>query len=164
MRTQARIPAGTRVGTMCLAIGIGVLMSGCAAYTNASLCKQKMAATYPATSPKLSYEFPRAGTGGVHAVAEATYKEKIISLKPNPNDSTDPGQVIEQDVSMPAAVECTFDGNTMTTFRWLVPEKFAYVYKDVPDFNGEVPKVAVQNTAFPEEASAPAAASSAMAK
>jgi hypothetical protein len=36
-------------------------------------------------------------------------------------------------VKLPAAVECTFQGETLDTFRWLAPEKFARVYDPVPE-------------------------------
>jgi hypothetical protein len=155
----------TRTAYFCLLLAATSVFSGCAVYKNAGLCKQRMVATYPSSSPALTYDLPKASTGGAHVVAEATYKETLVYLKKKPNDPSDPGVLVESEMTMPAAVECIFDGETMSTFRWLVPEKYAAVYKDVPDINGEVHKEKVQLTAFPDEpASAPVSASSAAAR
>src|ERR1700712_3825621 len=99
----------TRLAAVILILATSSVVSGCAAYKNASLCKQQMVATYPSTSAELKYAIPKASTGGGHAVAEATYKERVVSLVKKPRDVDAPGEVVEKYIDMPAAVECTFD-------------------------------------------------------
>lgn len=153
-----------RAATICILLTAGIAASGCTAYSNGQLCKQKMADTYPSSDPKLSFSVPRTDHDGTHVVAEATYQETAMSWTKVPS-ADNPGEISNVTKPIPAAVECTFEGKTLTTFRWLVPEKFAAVYQDVPDINGEVPKETTQLTAFPDAvASTPVAASATAAK
>jgi hypothetical protein len=89
--------------------------SGCTtSYRNAQLCKQKMVATYPASQPVLTYSIPHASYGGARVVVEATHKVAL----PQPIGVT-PLKIKSVDAA--AAVECTFDGETLKSFAWLAP-------------------------------------------
>jgi hypothetical protein len=95
--------------------GAILLLSGCTtAYQNAQACKQKMVATYPSNLPELDYQIPRTAIHGTRVVVEATYPYRL----PTPIGAT-PIKITQ--VDMPAAVQCEFRGNTMTTFAWLAP-------------------------------------------
>ncbi len=96
--------------------------SGCTtAYRNAQLCKQKMVATYPAGQPVLTYSIPHASYGGARVVVEATHKMVL----PKPVGVT-PLKIKSVDAA--AAVECTFDGETLKSFAWLAPPTLALRY------------------------------------
>jgi hypothetical protein len=74
-----------------------------------------MVETYPNSMPRLKYGQPSVGIDGLRVVVEGTYKTpvKVLTvtiLKSKMTDNT-------------AGVECTFDGRTLKTFRWLSPDK-----------------------------------------
>jgi hypothetical protein len=99
-----------------------VCASGCTtAYRNAQLCKQKMVATYPADQPMLTYSIPHTSYGGTRVVVEATHKVTL----PHPAGAT---PLKTKSVEAAAAVECTFDGDTLKTFAWLAPATQAVRY------------------------------------
>jgi hypothetical protein len=99
-----------------------VCASGCTtAYRNAQLCKQKMVATYPANQPALTYSVPHASLGGTRVVVEATHTVVL----PKPVGIT-PLKI--KSVEAAAAVECTFDGETLKSFAWLAPPVLALRY------------------------------------
>ena len=107
-------------------------VTGCTtAYRNGQLCKDKLIATYPVSEPILSYEVPRVSYQGARVVAGGTFPVQVTELVP---PTGKPGSVATLKVitvRTDAAVECTFDGTTMQTFRWLTPAKFAAVYDEV---------------------------------
>lgn len=83
-----------------------------------------MIETYPTGSPELSYELPQASIHGRRVVVEATYQ--------GPLKKPETGIFARKTADYPAAVECTFNGENMETFRWLSPKKLATAYAN-PD-------------------------------
>jgi hypothetical protein len=122
-----------------------IACSGCTtAYQNGRLCKEKMVATYPSSDAPLSYDFPHISYRGLRVVVEATYSVASRTLVP-PKKAGAPTTVKETKVDTPAAVECTFEGTRLTSFRWLTPEKLAAVYEGAndPDHSHSAAKIAV---------------------
>ncbi|WP_438395968.1 hypothetical protein [Caballeronia sp. DA-9] len=108
------------------AAAILVGTAGCTtAYQNAQLCKAKMVETYPASSPKLTYEIPRVSYRGTRVVVEGTYTMKVAPAGATPIKTTKS--------AVPAAVECTFAGDQLRTFQWLTPASLAQKYPLQPD-------------------------------
>ncbi|AME24316.1 MULTISPECIES: hypothetical protein [Burkholderiaceae] len=100
--------------------------AGCTTgYQNAQQCKAKMVETYPASSPKLDYEIPRVSYRGTRVVVEGTYILRVAPAGATPIKTTK--------TPVPAAVECTFDGDQMRTFQWLAPATLAAKYPLKPD-------------------------------
>ncbi|WP_244813697.1 hypothetical protein [Caballeronia sp. Lep1P3] len=100
-----------------------LLCAGCTVgYKNADLCKQRMIATYPNTAPKLTYDQAKTANRGVRVVVQATYKIPVG------NSSAEKTLVKRKTSEGAAAVECTFDGETMKTFAWLTPPDMATRY------------------------------------
>jgi len=95
--------------------------AGCTtAYRNGQECKAKMVGTYPASKPKLSYDPPRVAYEGTRVVVEGSYTKKIPPAGVTPIKTTS--------LTVPAAVECTFAGDTLKTFQWLTPADLAEKY------------------------------------
>lgn len=106
-------------------------VTGCTtAYRNGQSCKDKMIATYPASEPRLSYEVPRVAYKGSRVVIGATYPDRQDQLIAPTEKKGSVATLKTTSIRSPAAVECTFDGDTLLTFRWLTPAKFAAVYDD----------------------------------
>jgi hypothetical protein len=100
--------------------------AGCTTpYRNGQECKAKMVDTYPATLPKLTYEIPRVAYQGTRVVVEGSYIKKIPPTGVTPIKATS--------TPVQAAVECTFDGDTLKTFQWLTPADLAAKYPLKPD-------------------------------
>ena len=110
-------------------------VTGCTtAYRNGQLCKNKMIDSYPSTEPELSVDVPRVAYKGARVVAGGTFKESTDSLVAKVGKKETTFTVETREVATDAAVECTFDGDKLETFRWLTPAKFSAVYDDVkPD-------------------------------
>jgi hypothetical protein len=95
--------------------------AGCTTpYRNGQECKAKMVETYPASKPKLTYEIPRVGYQGTRVVVEGSYIKKIPPAGVTPIKTTS--------MQVQAAVECTFEGDTLKTFQWLTPADLAEKY------------------------------------
>lgn len=90
-----------------------------------------MIATYPSSEPPLSFDRTKIAYRGSRVVVEATYKSVVKSLVKNRSKQGEPTTVMATSVTLPAAVECTFRGETLDSFRWLAPEKFARVYDPI---------------------------------
>lgn len=124
----------TRLPIVALCALLLAITSGCtSAYKNAGVCKQKMIATYPDSEPPLSFDRTGVAHKGSRVVVEATYAATVKSLETKPVKNGEIKTVKATRVKLPAAVECTFQGETLDTFRWLAPEKFARVYDPVPE-------------------------------
>lgn len=80
-----------------------------------------MVETYPSTEPTLTYQRKNIAIHGSRVVVEATYP---LAVKNSPEKSF----LKRKYWDMPAAVECTFEGEKMRTFAWLVPNKMALRY------------------------------------
>jgi len=117
------------------------LSAGCAAvYTNAGTCEQAMRQSVSELSPNDTLKVNHAGTAihGSRVVVEGTLEhpqtasEAAVAKPPNTN-------IIEagllapimaaftrsrpQKTVVPAAVECTYDADRQTAFRWLAPAR-----------------------------------------
>ena len=95
--------------------------AGCTTpYRNGQVCKARMVDTYPASEPKLSYDPPRVAYQGTRVVVEGSYTKKIPPAGVTPIKTTT--------LQVQAAVECTFEGDTLKTFQWLTPADLAEKY------------------------------------
>jgi hypothetical protein len=100
--------------------------AGCTTpYRNGQECKARMVETYPSSKPKLTYEIPRVSYQGTRVVVEGSYIKKIPPVGVTPIKLTA--------VPIPAAVECTFEGDKLKTFQWLTPTDLATKYPLKPD-------------------------------
>ena len=100
--------------------------AGCTTpYRNGQVCKARMVDTYPASEPRLSYDPPRLAYQGTRVVVEGSYTKKIPPAGVTPIKVTS--------VPIPAAVECTFEGDKLKTFQWLTPADLAAKYPLKPD-------------------------------
>jgi hypothetical protein len=103
-----------RIGFLVCATLPLMLAGGCTtAYKNAAFCKDKMLADYPdaATSPLRITESKEA-IGGARVVVRGE-----ITSAPTPQAT--------KGVIGSAAMECTFNGDTLSGFQWLSPPVLA---------------------------------------
>lgn len=90
-----------------------VLLGGCTSYKNVDACKDRMRTAYPnAASAPLSLTSSTAASRGSRVVVSG----EINHL---PEEAGKP-KIVE-----PAAVECTFSGESLTGFHWLAPATLA---------------------------------------
>lgn len=132
-----RSPLLAFVAFVPLALVLGSTAGCTTAYTNASLCKQKMIATYPESEPELSFDRTKMAIHGSRIVVEATYQNVVKTLVVTKEKNVETRTVKATRTAAPAAVECTFEGATLTSFRWLAPQKFAWVYDPQPPADDE---------------------------
>lgn len=76
-----------------------------------------MLETYPAQEPSITIQHTAASYKGIRVIVEATY-QVTPKVKPKTLSKV-------KTVPAPAAAECVFDGETMTRFEWVSPEKLA---------------------------------------
>ncbi|MDR5731579.1 MULTISPECIES: hypothetical protein [Caballeronia] len=88
------------------------LLAGCTSYyRNIDACKDRMRADYPdAASAPLKLTGSSAAMHGSRVVVHGT-----IETPPKPPAT--------KAADTPAAAECTFSDDTLTTFQWLAPAK-----------------------------------------
>ncbi|CAD6533874.1 hypothetical protein ACFQ3P_17025 [Paraburkholderia sabiae] len=137
----------TRTPVIACCMVVAALSAGCAAtYKNTSACEQSMRQSAQEVSAADTLTIHHTGTGinGSRVVVEGTLEhpqtasEAAVAKPPNTNiieagllapvtaafQKNRPHKTV-----VPAAVECTYDANGQSTFRWLAP---ARLVKDAP--------------------------------
>lgn len=84
-------------------------------YRNGKQCEAKMLETYPTQEPAITIQHTASSYKGIRVIVEATYQ-----VAPKVKQQT---LLTVKTIPAPAAVECTFDVETMTGFKWVSPEK-----------------------------------------
>ncbi|WP_454824721.1 hypothetical protein [Paraburkholderia xenovorans] len=84
-------------------------------YRNGKQCEAKMLETYPTQEPAITIQRRAVSHNGIRVVVEATYQ---VPAKPQLNTL-----LTVKTVPAPAAVECVFDGESMSSFKWISPVK-----------------------------------------
>lgn len=128
---------------------VAALSAGCTSvYTNTSACEQMMRQSASELSAADTLKIVHAGTGihGSRVVVEGTLthpqtaSEAAAARPPNTNINeagllAPVAAAIEkskpQKTVAPAAVECTYDANGLSAFRWLAPARL--VTKTAPE-------------------------------
>jgi hypothetical protein len=136
-------PMKTRLPVIACCMVAAALSAGCAAvYKNTSACEQMMrqSASEVTAADTLSISHAGAGINGSRVVVEGTLahpqtaSEATAARPPNTNiieagllapvaaaiQKSKPPKTVA-----PAAVECTFDANGLSAFRWLSPPRLA---------------------------------------
>ncbi|WNC90978.1 hypothetical protein RI103_06400 [Paraburkholderia sp. FT54] len=84
-------------------------------YRNGKQCEARMLETYPTQEPAITVKRTAVSHNGIRVVVEATYE---VELKAKPKTL-----LTTKTYSESAAVECVFDNETMTGFKWVSPKK-----------------------------------------
>jgi hypothetical protein len=100
---------------MLLACAFGLSACGIG-YRNGKQCEARMLETYPTQFPAITLQRTAVSHKGIRVVVEATYQ---VPAKPPKLDTLLKPKIDRE----AAAVECIFDGETMTGFKWVSPKK-----------------------------------------
>ncbi|MDR5750940.1 MULTISPECIES: hypothetical protein [unclassified Caballeronia] len=126
------------IASRVMLVGLACALAACTTgYRNGQQCKQKMIATYPTADVPLSVEATKIAHRGSRVVVEGSYKSVSRTLVTTQIKGGQTNTVKVATINVPAAVECTFQEDTMTSFRWLTPLKFAWVYEPVAETEHE---------------------------
>lgn len=98
---------------------------GCTLYKNPSACETRMRNELAQASPKdrLKISTVGVGIGGSRVVVEGALRgPAVASGVPAASGSTTTASAsLPQTVTRPAALECTFNGDTLVSTHWLAP-------------------------------------------
>jgi hypothetical protein len=135
--TFSRIDMRT-IASRAMLAGLACVLAACGTgYRNGQTCKQKMIATYPTVDVPLSVDATKIAHRGARVVVEGSFKDVSRTLVTTQVKGGQTNTVKTATIDIPAAVECTFTDETMTSFRWLTPLKFAWVYEPVAEAEPE---------------------------
>ena len=104
-----------------------LVFGGCTLYSNPSACKAQMreAVASAASAGTLSISHVGVGIGGSRVVVEGTLKSAAPAADASDAASAASAAGEGKPIIRPAAVECMFDGDKLTSLRWLAPPELA---------------------------------------
>lgn len=120
----------TRIAPLAsLLLAMTFLASGCALYKNPSACETRMRSELAQASPQTRLKISKVGVGigGSRVVVEgalrapAAASDVSAASSPEATASVPPPQTLKG----PAALECTFNGDTLVSTHWLAPTEMA---------------------------------------